>query len=100
MFARVKLERSAVVPQPASALHITVSMWADLMFRAFWHFRTGRSFPDGVPHELLRAGGFHATVLYGILAHAASRSGFPLSWRGGRMASVPRDKRLPLQAPT
>ena len=71
--ARVKLERSVVVPQPASALHITVSMWADIMFRAFRHFRTGRSFPDGVPHELLRAGGFHAAVLYGMLAHAATR---------------------------
>ena len=95
--AKVKDARMRGCPDLAAyspPLFLDASWWTETMFNAFRHMRPGRATSDGIPHELLRAGGLWAASLYGQLAATASatpvQAGIPLAWRGGRMAAAPR----------
>ena len=49
--------------------------------------------PDGIPVELLRAGGESVvTFLYNIIGCAVEKLSVPLDWKGGRLARLWKGK--------
>ena len=70
--------------------------WLSLLSGALATTKQGKAVgPDALPAEFRRAGGISLLPHLSRLAARAMTAGVPKSWRGGRMAPVPKKAMLP-----
>ena len=70
--------------------------WLSLLSGALATTKQGKAVgPDALPAEFLRAGGISLLTHLSGLAARAMAVGVPKSWRGGRMAPIPKKAMLP-----